>query len=118
MNLKHYPFPSKEEKKNWGSICFHCHLPQLPGDLVHEEFSKERNLCEHLDFMLGLWLHINADKALMQRVYKEVGLTQGNEWTWLVARPLATPEDPARPRFVSNFVRLVTWYLDILRSSK
>ncbi|KAJ3764874.1 P-loop containing nucleoside triphosphate hydrolase protein [Lentinula raphanica] len=117
-NLKSYPFPNKDDKKNWGSICYHCHLPQLPGDMVHEEFSKERGLCEHPDFMLGLWLRMNKDQEILNRAYKEVGLVRDEEWVWLVARPLPSPEDPSLPKYVSNFVRLVIWYIDNIKCSK
>ncbi|KAJ3834448.1 P-loop containing nucleoside triphosphate hydrolase protein [Lentinula raphanica] len=117
LYLKQYPFPSKEEKKNWGSICFHCHLPQLPGDLVHEEFSRERGLCRHPDFMLGLWLRLNLNKQLVQKAYREVGLKQNDEWAWLVARPLPTLQDTSLPKYVSNFVYLIIWYLNFIQST-
>lgn len=107
-----YPTPSKQQKAQWGSVCFTCHLPQLPGDNFHPEFAKEGSSCQHRDFMLGLVLTILHDKNLKSEAVQELGIDTDNIPTWLTARPQATEADPNRPIYVSNFVRLIVWYLD------
>lgn len=102
---------TKKDKSMWGSICYHCHLPQLPGDRVHGEFSKNRSACAHPDFMVGLGVRIESDNQLMVRATKELGFSRDKFYTWLIQRPMPTKDDPMLGRFVSNFVRLVCWYL-------
>ncbi|KAF5336274.1 hypothetical protein D9757_015535 [Collybiopsis confluens] len=99
-----YSKPTGQQKDTYGSVCYHCHLPQLPGDIIHPEFGKKED-CQHPHFMLGIAVKVKRDPELYANAKRDLKINATSYEEWLSQRCI---QDPT---FITNFVHLSVWYL-------
>lgn len=107
-DMGYFRVASDAEKEKWGSVCYRCHTPQLPGDVLHSEYADS---CEHPDFMMGLALFIDSNKELKEEASNALGFPKDCFATWLGQHTECSLTDPNGQRFVFNFCKLIVWYL-------
>ncbi|KAJ3911907.1 P-loop containing nucleoside triphosphate hydrolase protein [Lentinula edodes] len=106
-----YSSCSEHEKRTYGTVCYSCHIPQLPGDAVHGPYGRSVR-CEHIDFMMGLVFRIQDTPDVFTLAKQEFNINKEDLGFWLALRPQSTVAQPSLSYYVSNFARLVCWYID------
>lgn len=103
---------SEQEKRAYGSICFKCQLPQLPGDQVHGTYGRIA-ICDHPDLMMGIVLRIQTNREYFASARNEFqfGGSLSEFGSWLGMRPSQSSKNPHASYYVSNFVSLVCWFI-------